>query len=150
LLGGGQLVSSEQRKKLEEDPNAGKGFYSASEDGINVYDVLERLAKAKSATLQDVVSVAAQQTCFSKLMTSALALAYLFISPQTSSQSWVWTVEHVKLLPAAMSVKLPRVEIDEIHGAARLNPLFSNTFPFDGKYNTRLTVADETHHQMAT
>lgn len=55
-LGGGQLVSAEQRKKLENDPNAGKGYYSASEDDIKVCDVLERLAKKKNATLQDIVS----------------------------------------------------------------------------------------------
>jgi aryl-alcohol dehydrogenase-like predicted oxidoreductase len=61
-LGGGQLVATEQRKKLDEDPKAGKGFYSASEDDIRVCDVLERLAKAKNATLQDIVSVATQQT----------------------------------------------------------------------------------------
>jgi aryl-alcohol dehydrogenase-like predicted oxidoreductase len=55
-LGGGQLIAAEQRKKLEEDPNAGKGYYSASEDDIKVCNVLEDLAKAKSATLQDIVS----------------------------------------------------------------------------------------------
>jgi hypothetical protein len=55
-LGGGQLVAAEQRKKLERDPTAGKGFYSASEDDIKVCDVLERLAKAKNVTLQDIVS----------------------------------------------------------------------------------------------
>jgi hypothetical protein len=49
-----------------------------------------------------------------------------------------------------MSVKLSPEEIDEIHGAAPFNPLFPNTFLFEGKYNTRLTVADQTHYQMAT
>jgi aryl-alcohol dehydrogenase-like predicted oxidoreductase len=68
-LGGGQLVAAEQRKKLEKDPHAGKGFYSASEDDIKVCNVLERLAKAKNATLQDIVSVAAQGTSPSKLIT---------------------------------------------------------------------------------
>jgi aryl-alcohol dehydrogenase-like predicted oxidoreductase len=68
-LGGGQLVAAEQRKKLEKDPHAGKGFYSASEDDIKVCNVLERLAKAKNATLQDIVSVAAQETSPSKLIT---------------------------------------------------------------------------------
>lgn len=54
-LGGGQLVAAEQRERLEKDTNAGKGFYGASEDDIKVCDVLERLAKAKNATLQDIV-----------------------------------------------------------------------------------------------
>jgi aryl-alcohol dehydrogenase-like predicted oxidoreductase len=55
-LGGGQLVRKEQRKKLDQDPDAGKGYYKASEDDIKVCDVLERLAEAKNATLQDIVS----------------------------------------------------------------------------------------------
>jgi hypothetical protein len=49
-----------------------------------------------------------------------------------------------------MSIKLSPKEIDEIHGAAPFNPLFPNTFLFEGKYNTRLTAADQTHYQMAT
>lgn len=56
-LGGGQLVTVEQRKKLAEDPNAGKGYYNASEDDIKVCDVLERFAKSKDATLQDIVDI---------------------------------------------------------------------------------------------
>lgn len=55
-LGGGQLVAADQRKKMEEDPNSGKGYYGASEDDIKVCDVLERLAKKKDSTLQAVVS----------------------------------------------------------------------------------------------
>src|SRR4051794_26833949 len=39
-LGGGQLVNAEQRKKLEEDENVGKGYYSASESDIKICDVL--------------------------------------------------------------------------------------------------------------
>jgi hypothetical protein len=62
----------------------------------------------------------------------------------------VQTVEHVKLLPAAMSVELTSGEIDEIHAAAPFNPLFPNTFLFGEKYNTRLTVADQTSYQMST
>jgi aryl-alcohol dehydrogenase-like predicted oxidoreductase len=55
-LGGGQLIAADKRRELEEDPDAGKGYYSASENDIKVCDVLERLAKAKDATLQDIVS----------------------------------------------------------------------------------------------
>lgn len=55
-LGGGQLIAADQRKKMEEDPNSGKGFYSASEDDIKVCDVLEKLAKKKDTTLQAMVN----------------------------------------------------------------------------------------------
>jgi aryl-alcohol dehydrogenase-like predicted oxidoreductase len=54
-LGGGQLTTKEQREKLENDPNAGHGFYKASEDDIKVCEVLEELANKKNATLQDIV-----------------------------------------------------------------------------------------------
>jgi aryl-alcohol dehydrogenase-like predicted oxidoreductase len=56
-LGGGQLIAADKRKELEEDPDTGKGYYSASENDIKVCEVLERLAKAKNATLQDIVSI---------------------------------------------------------------------------------------------
>lgn len=55
-LGGGQFVTAEQRKQLEQDPDAAKGYYSASDDDIKVCEVLERLSKAKHVTLQDIVS----------------------------------------------------------------------------------------------
>jgi aryl-alcohol dehydrogenase-like predicted oxidoreductase len=55
-LGGGQLVTSEQRKKMEDDPKSGKGFYSASEEDIKVCDMLERIAEEKGVTLQQIVS----------------------------------------------------------------------------------------------
>ena len=55
-LGGGQLTTKEQREKIKDDPDAGHGFYEASEDDINVCKVLEDLANQKNATLQDIVS----------------------------------------------------------------------------------------------
>jgi hypothetical protein len=48
-----------------------------------------------------------------------------------------------------MAVKLS-AGTDEIHGAAPFNSLFSNTFLSEVKYQTRLTVADQVHYQMAT
>ncbi|KAH7087981.1 NADP-dependent oxidoreductase domain-containing protein [Paraphoma chrysanthemicola] len=132
-LGGGQLVGKEQRKKLEQDPNAGKGYYKASEHDIKVCEILERLAESKNTTLQ------------------AIALAYLFHqSTHVFPIVGVQTVEHVKLLPDALSVQLTSSEIEEIHGAAPFNPLFPNTFLFGVKYSTRLTVADQTSYQMST
>jgi aryl-alcohol dehydrogenase-like predicted oxidoreductase len=54
-LGGGHLVTAAQRKERDSDPSTGKGYYKASEDDIKVCDVLERIAIAKNATLQDIV-----------------------------------------------------------------------------------------------
>lgn len=55
-LGGGQLTTHEQREKLKNDPDAGHGYYEASEDDIKVCEVLEALANRKNATLQDIVN----------------------------------------------------------------------------------------------
>jgi aryl-alcohol dehydrogenase-like predicted oxidoreductase len=55
-LGGGQLTTQEQREKLKDDPDAGHGYYEASEDDIKVCEVLEALANKKNATLQDIVN----------------------------------------------------------------------------------------------
>jgi aryl-alcohol dehydrogenase-like predicted oxidoreductase len=57
LLGGWQLFAAEQREKMEEDPNSGKGYYGALEDDIKVYGVLERLAKKKDTTLKASISL---------------------------------------------------------------------------------------------
>jgi hypothetical protein len=63
----------------------------------------------------------------------------------------VQTVEHVRVIPNALSIQLSNEEIDEIQNAAPFNPLFPNTFLFDGKnYSTRLNAADQTNYQMAT
>lgn len=55
-LGGGQLTTKEQREKLKNDPDAGHGYYEATENDVKVCEVLEDLANKKSATLQDIVS----------------------------------------------------------------------------------------------
>lgn len=55
-LGGGQLTTKEQRQKMKDDPNAGKGYYVATENDIKVCEVLEDLANKKNATLQQIVS----------------------------------------------------------------------------------------------
>jgi hypothetical protein len=62
----------------------------------------------------------------------------------------VQTVEHVKAIPGALSVKLSREEIQQLHDAAPFNPLFPNTFIWEEKYHTRLTFADQTHMKMGT
>lgn len=151
-LGGGQLTTTEQREKLENDPNAGKGYYKASGDDIKVCNVLERLAKAKDCTLQDLVSYLCRQDALTVYeLIDIQALAYLFHqSTHVVPIVGVQTVDHVNALPAALGISLSKEEIDEIHGAAPFNPLFPNTFLFEKQYNTRLTVADQIHYQMAT
>lgn len=54
-LGGGQLTTKEQREKMKNDPDAGKGFYEATDSDIKVCEVLEDIANRKNATLQDIV-----------------------------------------------------------------------------------------------
>lgn len=96
-LGGGQLVAAEQREKSGKDPNAGKGFYSASEDDIKVCDVLERLAETKNVTLQDMVSsfCNAKLACrcgaaFPETIANMCRRLWrtFFINQPTSSQLW--------------------------------------------------------------
>lgn len=55
-LGGGQLTTKEQRKKLKDDPDTGHGYYEASESDIKVCEVLEDIANRKKVTLQAIVS----------------------------------------------------------------------------------------------
>jgi hypothetical protein len=53
-LGGGQLLSAEQRKQNEQDPGARKSRGS-DENDVKVSKVLERIAESKSTTLQATV-----------------------------------------------------------------------------------------------
>lgn len=55
-LGGGQLTTKGQREKLKNDPDAGHGYYQATENDIKVCEVLEDIANRKNATLQDIVN----------------------------------------------------------------------------------------------
>ena len=53
-LGGGQLMTAEQRQATTTDPDARKG-YGESERDIKVSAALESIAKRKESTLQAVV-----------------------------------------------------------------------------------------------
>jgi len=53
-LGGGQLMSAEQREKAEQDPGARKG-YGLIENDIKVCEALEQTARSKGTTLQAIV-----------------------------------------------------------------------------------------------
>ncbi|OIW29029.1 Aldo/keto reductase [Coniochaeta ligniaria NRRL 30616] len=134
-LGGGQLLSAEQRAEKEKNPDSQKG-YGLREEDIKVSAVLERIARDKDTTLQ------------------AVALAYLF---QQSTYVFpivgVNTVEHVKAMPEALRIELSRDDIRSIHGAARFEPQFPMSFLFNYKHNQdydlSLTAADNQQYQMA-
>lgn len=68
-LGGGQLLSSEQREKADADSKARGPVYDASEDDEAVCDAIEKIAKDKGCSFQ------------------AITLAYLFAQSTTSSPS---------------------------------------------------------------
>ena len=55
-LGGGQLISTEQRKTQEETPGARQSRAPQSENDLRVCEALEKVAKEQSTTLQAVVS----------------------------------------------------------------------------------------------
>ncbi|KAM0575561.1 hypothetical protein ACHAP9_000824 [Verticillium nonalfalfae] len=132
-LGGGQLTTAAQRQAMADDDKAPKGYGPNSFD-VPVSEVIERLAREKNVTFQQV------------------ALAYLFhqstyVFPIVGVQS----VEHIKAIPAAIEVELSKEDIGDLHAAAAFNPLFPNTFLFDkDPYSTKLTFAHQTHLQMTT
>lgn len=53
-LGSGQLLSAEQRRERESNPDASK--IPPSETALAVSEALEKIAKEKSTTLQAIVS----------------------------------------------------------------------------------------------
>lgn len=64
----------------------------------------------------------------------------------------VQTIDHVKAMNDAISVKLSPEEIQSIQDAAPFNPLFPMNFLFSCKdgngYSTRLTPADHAQYRM--
>lgn len=153
-LGGGQLITAEQRKQKEQDPGARKG-YGLSENDIKVCEVLEQIARSKNTTLQAIVCPVIRpklycqsltgnanrlwRTCFSNQLTSSPLLA-----SRPSSMS-----KRCLMRYASKS----KEEIDEIQTAVLFNPLFPMNFLFnfrgDQKYNLNLTAADNQQYQMA-
>ncbi|KIW98148.1 uncharacterized protein Z519_01732 [Cladophialophora bantiana CBS 173.52] len=133
-LGGGQLMSAEQRKQREQDPDARQG-YTFREADIKVSEVLEKLAEDKSTTPQAALAYLFQQS------------AYVF--PIVGVQ----TVEHVEAMPEALRVKLSKDDIKMIQNAYVFDPLFPMNFLFnyrgDQPYNLALTAANNHQYQMA-
>ncbi|KIW33921.1 uncharacterized protein PV07_00735 [Cladophialophora immunda] len=134
-LGGGQLISAEQRKQQEQDPDARQG-YGLREADVKVCEALEKIAEGKATTLQ------------------AVALAYLF---QQSTYVFpivgVQTVEHVQAMPEALHVRLSEDDIKTIQNAYPFDPLFPMNFLFnfrgDQPYSLALTAAHNQQYQMA-
>ncbi|KAL2839514.1 NADP-dependent oxidoreductase domain-containing protein [Aspergillus pseudoustus] len=135
-LGGGLLLSAEQRRQREEGLNGQKSYYEAGPREIAISDAMENVAGARGTSVQ------------------AIALAYLYhqttyVIPIVGVQ----TIEHIKGLADAPTIRLTDEEIKSIQDAAPFDPLFPMNFLYavqDGKgYSTRLTTADHVQYQMA-
>ncbi|KAH0847975.1 Norsolorinic acid reductase A [Fonsecaea pedrosoi] len=134
-LGGGQLMSAQEREARMKDPDAHKG-YGFREADIKVSTALEKVAQSKKTTTQ------------------AVALAYLlhqstYVYPIVGVQ----TVEHVKALPEALRIELSKEDVEAIQDAGDYRPPFPMSFLFqwtgEEKYHLGLTPADVSQYQMA-
>ncbi|KAF5710095.1 alcohol dehydrogenase [Fusarium globosum] len=132
-LGTGSLLTAQQRKEREADPDAPKS--QISEVAMKTSDALERIADRKGTTLQ------------------AIALAYLFHqSTYVFPIVGVNTVEHIKAMPDALKINLSKEEIDEIHKASPYNPGYPMNFTQymqPVKYDLSWTPADNQQYQMS-
>lgn len=65
----------------------------------------------------------------------------------------VQTIEHVKAMPEALSIKLSKNDMNAIQNAIPFNPLFPMNFLYNFKggqeYSLRLTAAHNQQYQMA-
>ncbi|VUC30965.1 unnamed protein product, partial [Clonostachys rosea] len=132
-LGGGQLLSAQQRCDQEQDPSMRKG--SGPEPNEAICEVLENLATQKKTTVQ------------------AIALAYLLHqTPYMVPIVGVNSAEHVKAMPDALGVVLSASDVDAIHEASPFDPGFPMKFLYNYKggqqYNLQLTAANNQHYQM--
>jgi aryl-alcohol dehydrogenase-like predicted oxidoreductase len=135
-LGGGQLLSSEQRRKLEANSQLAGRQKIINEKNIQVSEALEKLASEKKTTLQ------------------AIALAYLLSqTPYVTPIVGVQSVAHVKAMPEALNIALSDNDLKAIHEASPFEPLFPMNFLFnfrgDQPYNLKLTATDCQQYQMA-
>lgn len=157
-LGGGQLLSTEQRKARDTDPSARKGR-ELSEKDVRVCDTLEHIAESRGTTMQATVSVPLTHSLPSlcttdKAFPKPQALSYLFQqSPYVFPIVGVNTVDHVKSMPDALRIKLTKEEISTIQDASSFDPLFPVNFLFNYKgnqpYNLGHTAAHCQQYQMA-
>jgi len=61
-LGGGRLLSAQQRKEKEQESGDQKSYYEPSENDIHVCNALEKIADRKKTTLQSIVSCSVSVT----------------------------------------------------------------------------------------
>lgn len=135
-LGGGQLMSSEQRQKFESDSSARPPVYDSVEEDKAVCDAIEEIAKSNKCSFQ------------------AVTLAYLFAqSTYVFPIVGVQTVKHVKAMSDSLKINLSQQEVEKIQKAKRFKPLFPVEYIFGGfggtqPYTTKLTIADASQMQM--
>ena len=134
-LGGGQLISSQQREENRGKEGARPTRYDASEHEVAICEAIEKIMNARKVSFQ------------------AVALAYLFAqSTYVFPIVGVQTVEHVRAMPEALKVRLTDEEVKAIQGAAPFNPLFPMKFLYnfkgDQEYNTSLTASNNQQYQM--
>ncbi|RSL81407.1 hypothetical protein CEP51_005858 [Fusarium floridanum] len=132
-LGSGQLLSAEQRRERENDPDALQT--TPSEKDLAVSRALEKMAHEKGTSFQ------------------AIALAYLFHqSTYVFPIVGVNTVAHINAMPDALRVDLSKDDIDAIHEASPYDPGFPMSFYFSWtkpqKYDLSLTAANHNQIQM--
>ena len=65
-LGGGQLTTADQRRKIEQDPDAPRG-YGYNEFDVPVSQAIEKLAGNKKVTFHQVVSSVFRSCAFNLL-----------------------------------------------------------------------------------
>lgn len=133
-LGGGALLSGDQRKMVENDPKARKAF--VDERSLQVSAVLEEIASKHKTSLQSV------------------ALAYLYSqTPYVVPIVGVQTVAHVNSMLDHLKVRLSCEDVRQIHDTNPLTPLFPMNFLFnyrrDQPYHLGLTAKDNQQYQMA-
>ena len=136
-LGGGQLISAQQRKEIEGKEGTRPARYSQSPSDKAVCDAIEKISTSRGCSFPSV------------------ALAYLFAqSTYVFPIVGVQTVEHVKAMPDALGIKLTEEEITAIQAAASFTPLFPTNFLFnfrgDQPYTTKLTASDNQQYQMSS
>jgi aryl-alcohol dehydrogenase-like predicted oxidoreductase len=155
-LGGGALMSEDQRKVAENDPKARKTI--VDERILHVSAVLEEIASRHGTSPQSVVRPSSDHLDNAYVLHAddALpqALAYLYAqTPYVIPIVGVQTVAHVNSMLDHLKVRLSSEDIRQIHDANPLTPLFPMNFLFnyrgDQPYHLGLTAKDNQQYQMA-
>jgi len=155
-LGGGALLSGDQRKMVENNPKARKAF--VDERSLQVSAVLEEIASRHKTSLQSVVSLSHGRLNSTNVFAAnehvQQALAYLYSqTPYVVPIVGVQTVAHVNSMLDHLKIRLSCEDIRQIHDTNPLTPLFPMNFLFnyrrDQPYHLGLTAKDNQQYQMA-